>query len=523
MTTAREVEAGAPPRRSDRGGIVAATSIAVVAAVAAALSAVRLVPSPQVDDHGTYASVAERLVAGDRLYTDVWDNKDPVFYYALALGRLASPLADYAIEILWVLIACAAAWSLSRTAGLGRAWSVLVGALTPVVLTGSAYVPGMTHLPGVALTLGVVASAARRRWVVAGALTALVVLTKIILAPVAVAALLTCLWHHRSWSGALRAAVAGLVALGVGLGGLAMRDELGGWVENIRANLVYADGDLFSSRYGGPVGHLLRAFPEASTRTGLVAAVAVVAVLAVAGVSAWQGRAPRPLDGTATELRAPSLLASLAVSTLAASALVLAATATWPHHGQTLGIPAVVALVLVGASLRSSRRGPDHGGVEGGRRARGPLTRVMIMSLTAYALGGALHPAYYVQAGRRAPDSLAALQQRSPASVALESLPQVRTYARAGSNDTTGHATGLRGLGLACPRFHQYSIEPAAILDATAACLPRADALIVDDSVRPEAGAPAWNAYVARVRALVASGYDCVRTPGSQVCVRHVG
>jgi hypothetical protein len=74
-----------------------------------------------------------------------------------------------------------------------------------------------------------------------------------------------------------------------------------------------------------------------------------------------------------------------------------------------------------------------------------------------------------------------------------------------------------------CPRFHQYSIEPREVLDLTAACLPRAGAIIVDDTVRPEAGRPEWNAYVARVRALVATGYDCVRASVSQVCVRRVG
>ena len=74
--------------------------VAVVIAWAVALP--RLVPST-FGDHGTYASVAERLIAGDRLYVDVWDNKDPLFYYALALGRLVSPLADVALEILWVV------------------------------------------------------------------------------------------------------------------------------------------------------------------------------------------------------------------------------------------------------------------------------------------------------------------------------------------------------------------------------------------------------------------------------------
>src|SRR5690242_21618277 len=45
--------------------------------IAWAVALPRLVPST-FGDHGTYASVAERLIAGDRLYVDVWDNKDPL-------------------------------------------------------------------------------------------------------------------------------------------------------------------------------------------------------------------------------------------------------------------------------------------------------------------------------------------------------------------------------------------------------------------------------------------------------------
>jgi hypothetical protein len=146
-----------------------------------------------------------------------------------------------------------------------------------------------------------------------------------------------------------------------------------------------------------------------------------------------------------------------------------------------------------------------------------------VLLVAAYATAGALHPYFYLNALRGMPTSMQLLQRESPESAVLDSLPQVRTYARAGSNDTSAHAVGLADLQLVCPRFQQYSLDPAAILDETAECLPRADALIVDDTVRPETGEPAWNAYVAKVRALIATGYDCVRTPTSQVCVRRGG
>jgi hypothetical protein len=171
-------------------------------------------------------------------------------------------------------------------------------------------------------------------------------------------------------------------------------------------------------------------------------------------------------------------------------------------------VPGACALALVATRL--------SGAVTGWRPAA-------VLLVAGYATAGALHPYFSLTAARGLPSSVQLLQRDSPASAIIAEHPQVRTYARAGSNDVNAHAVGLRDVELTCPRFHQYSLESAAILDQTAQCLPGADALIVDDTVRPEANEPEWNAYVARVRALVSTGYDCVRTTGTEVCFRRTG
>lgn len=494
--------------------------VAVVIAWAVALP--RLVPST-FGDHGTYASVAERLIAGDRLYVDVWDNKDPLFYYALALGRLVSPLADVALEILWVVGAGVAVLVLALSAGADRRLSVVAGlGATPLLLTGPAYESGMTHLPGLALLLGAVACAVRSRWVGAGVLVGLLLLTKLILAPVVAGALLVIALHRRSTGGlaGLARAVAGAVALlAVGLGAMWLRGELPGWVENFRLNADYADGGLASSQYGSVVGHLLRAFPEDGRGAGTLTVATLVVVL-VAIPRSWR---PATSDGETSGPMAhpaatphpgrertigPAVLWDLVLVSLVLGLVVMSATATWPHHAQTLSVPGGFALALVAARWSHA--------VE-------PRRAAALILLTGYVAAGALHPYFVLTAARAAPTTLQQLQRESPDAVVLGSFPRVTTYARAGSNDTSAHAVGLGDLRLVCPRFHQYPIEPREVLDLTAACLPRAGAIVVDDTVRPEAGRPDWNAYVARVRALVATGYDCVRTSVSQVCVRRVG
>jgi hypothetical protein len=512
--------APAPERSPTSSGTARiATVVAVVLAWAVTLP--RLVPST-FGDHGTYVSVAERLLSGDRLYVDVWDNKDPLFYYALAIGRLVSPLADVVLEVLWVLAAGVSVLVLARAAGARRGLALVAGlGATPLLLTGPAYESGMTHLPGIALLLAAVACAVRSRWVVTGVLVGLLLLTKLILAPVVAGALLVVALHRRSTggpSGLARAVVGAVALLAVGIGAMWLRGELPGWLENFRLNADYAEGELAASQYGPVIGHLLRAFPEDGRGAGMVTVATLVVVL-LAIPRSWRPRgsdtaspvpdaAPNTAPDTPSRSISPAVLWDLVVVSLALGLVVIAATATWPHHAQTLSAPGGFAVALVATRL-SDR--VTH------------WRAVAVVLLTGYLTAGALHPYFTLTAARSVPTNLQLLQRDSPDSVVLDALPQVRTYARAGSNDATAHAVGLGHLQLVCPRFHQYSLEPAAILDLTADCLPRADALIVDDTVRPEAGEPGWNAYVARVRALVATGYDCVRTTGSQVCVRRAG
>ena len=59
----------------------------------------RLIPSMS-SDRGIFVSVAERLLAGDRLYAQVFDNKEPLFYYLVAAQRALGPVGEGLAEAL---------------------------------------------------------------------------------------------------------------------------------------------------------------------------------------------------------------------------------------------------------------------------------------------------------------------------------------------------------------------------------------------------------------------------------------
>ena len=68
----------------------------------------RIVPNHDAD-RGTFVSVAARLLYGDTLYSGVWDNKEPLFYYFVAGQRTLGTWAEVTAEVIILAIAVAAA------------------------------------------------------------------------------------------------------------------------------------------------------------------------------------------------------------------------------------------------------------------------------------------------------------------------------------------------------------------------------------------------------------------------------
>lgn len=162
--------------------------------VAATALWILLFPSlvPSVDtDYGIFASVADRLLAGDILYKQVFDNKEPFVYYFVAVQREIGPVGPLIAEILWLLLAVIAAYFLASRLADKRAAMVTGFIAVPIILTGAFYVPGYTHLPGTSLCLAAYALALRGRLTLAGLATGILLFTKLIMAPVA-GALVAC-------------------------------------------------------------------------------------------------------------------------------------------------------------------------------------------------------------------------------------------------------------------------------------------------------------------------------------------
>lgn len=459
-----------------------------VGALGAGLAVVRSVPDQTVDA-GVFASVAERLIAGDTLYSEVWDNKDPFFYYLWMISRLASPLGPVFVELIWLAIVAVAVASLARGFGVARASiPFLVGAAL-VITTGSSYVAGLTHLPGTALCLVALAVAHRQRPIAAGVVLGLLTGIKLIMAPIGV--LLVALILFKGPHAAIRRVVAAWLGTGLALVvAVAVRGELGPYVASLMANVGYSQGTLVSSgTLPGALQHLRLVFD-----TGAALAAPAMALTALAFL------ASAPLTPTSRRLW------WAASASFGSGFAVIALTGMRDHHAQVL-VPAYLLVLLVGVAQWASPH-PRPGNA------------VAILG-AAFLLAGSVYPGTYVTELRAMPARLAAFRAVSPQAADLARLTTTPgSYARLGQSDLKGHAAGLAAWRLACPRFHQYPFDAAADLERVLSCAQGVDVIIVESNIEPSPGSPsAWAPFSVGAQAMLEKGFDCRTMSSGVVCL----
>ena len=224
-------------------------------------------------DQGVFLSIAARMLDGDRLYADVIDNKDPLFFYAHAgalwIGGWKGPAA---LDALWL----GASGSLvhAPAARARRAGPAVVAGflLYPLALTASWYEPGLTMLGGLALAPLVGWLWLRGNFAFAGAILAVVVLFKITVGLVAVAPVAALLLIGAPDGPRLRhvarAALGFAGTISVAVAFLAIRGELVRYVEVLPFNVRYPDAARRAQGGTGGLGSHLAVIREFFLQSG---------------------------------------------------------------------------------------------------------------------------------------------------------------------------------------------------------------------------------------------------------------
>jgi hypothetical protein len=445
-------------------------------------------------DRGIFVSVAERLLAGDRVYKDVLDNKEPLFYYFVASQRRAGAYGEIVGELLVLFVASFSVYKLSLHA-LGQNLSIATGfILAPFILTGQHYYPGYTELPGAALALLIIWSAAEQRWLLSGIWMGILIFAKILFIPLGVVSL-AFFFFQRPAPGSMLRIMAGVsIASIVILSILAERGELGSFIENITLNVGYANNSVLipaSTLRDRVYLHLARVLDP-----GCIASYAAILVISLAGET-------KRLNDNAVFRSLSRLAFALALTSL----MVLAATGLWDQHVQIVFVPAVISVVVLVGLLRQWLPADND------------LAITMLAVIPSFALAGAPFNYEYVRRVREIGSNVALLDSLPPEAKYMREASRPTTYARLGENDDGAHAAGLRDWKLVCRKFHQYAFDDPAIFDEIEQCIPRANVVIVADSFRKYAGEGSpWDNFVDAANRIIDRQYECQVAPGLRVC-----
>jgi hypothetical protein len=480
-------------------------------AVGLVVFGLRLIPLPE-GDRAICEAVADGLRAGQRLYAEVYDNKDPLFFYAVALQRLTGPWGGGIFELGSLALGgwCLAQlhrWLVSQR-NPRREW--LVGLLGALLLSGGFWGPGQPQLPASALTLLSLLLLCQGRCFAGGWAAGAVAGFKLICLPLPLAFALSWGTARSFWrfSGGL------FLALLAGAATLAARGEMTAYGEALAKNVLYSQGLLVQP--GSPL-EVLASHGRTlffSGKNNLLMLVALVTAAAIC-LQAIRAAAPRRQQ-----------LARAGLMMLLTGALITLITGLWAGHLQLLYPGQCLALLLVVSQW--------HPQPSWQRALRLPS----LLLLTAFLSGTLdLSPTYWLKPGQ-IQAKLERIQQQSGEVLAIASTyPKgIESFARLGGN---GGAipVGWRGSSqLACPEFHQYGFYSQSRLSAILDCTSQAPVVLVSTSFSAWEGVPTWlpreaqgerisarwNDFVEAGEALLAQRFHCqMSSDGTRLCVNR--
>jgi hypothetical protein len=476
----------------------------------------RLIPSP-TSDRAVFVSVAEYLLSGNRLYIDVYDNKDPLFYYAVSMQRLLGSAAEYMFEFLMLTIATVSAYYISciiECTGTIRKRILLIA--VPLLVTGAFWIPGYNHLPATALSLLACFLFLRKKMLLTGGCIGLVAFTKLIAFPLPAVFCLAyevILWDKKVSSVNFKRIVIGfLSASTIIIIILLARHELLGYLQTQRNNFFYSQGLLIdnSSLANSFASHLRTMF--LNSRRALLLLLSLIASMIF-------------LAYIATQLRVERKTKAFVISTLTTciiSIIILGLTGIWDHHMSLMYFSQTLILICIAISLNSKKNFANS------------LFGIAIV-VSAILLSGTspiTNWSHYVELPTHIIPKIVSLTQPSPETKAFRAIyPNGTEFARLGQNShVIPH--GLANDKLICPDFQQYYFYSPERLKHILNCVKTASTLVVDSSFARFSKAPDWwprdsqkqimiknwNDFVTAGESIIQAQYSCKILDNIRIC-----
>jgi len=473
----------------------------------------RLIPDLSLD-RAVFVSVAEYLLSGNRLYIDIYDNKDPLFFYAVSMQRLLGSVGEYLFELVMVIIAAVSAYDISRIVeGTGVMRKRLLLIAVPLLVTGQFWAPGYTHLPAIALSLLASSLFLRKKMLFAGGCIGLVAFTKVIMFPLPAAFCLTyefILWDKKVSRKHFNRIVIGFTsASAIMIIILLSRHELLGYLQAQQNNFFYANSVLVdNSSFGNSFASRLRTMFLGS-KEQLLLLFAVIASIGFSGYMATQSRVEKKIKAF--------LISTLA--TYIISIIVLGLTGIWNHHLQLIYFSQTLMLIYIAISLNSKKNFADS-------------SFGIAIVVLAILLSGTLNLRDYVASSNQIMTKISYLTQESPETKAFRATyPNGAGFARLGQNSNV-IPHGAANDKLLCSEFQQYYFYSPERLKNILDCAKTVPTLVVDGSFslydKPPDWWPResqkqimmenWNDFVTVGESMIKTQYSCKKLGNIRIC-----
>ena len=449
-----------------------------------------------VADYGFFTGMAERLRAGDTLYIQVWDNKDPLVFYSLAIARFFGPngvIGAWLLELAWIVLAASAIYVVARFQGLTRVMSSYLGfGLAPLILLGAAYFMGSTHLPAIALLLAAIALLYSRHPLTAGCLLGVLLFFKLVMLPMAIVVLGVAILALRRRGDAKWILVGFAAVVAVMSVILSIRGEFTGFIGTQIDNVLYSQSPIVSAEQTGIVERLKRYL--------VILVNPQIAAIQFTTLAVLLFTRPRSLR----RVEARQALWWITVAAFVMAAVTIAITGKWFHHAQVFEVSSALALILAVQHLSKTRH------------VRAWIAAAVAAFLT-YPLAGLPQPQIYA-------DAITQLPTRWVQATTVDTMTRILREQPAGSvsfiGETVPQSSGLDEWSIACRHIAQRPFNPSEVFDETLECLPTSEVIVISKDITTTSAFPEYDEFLAGVRSLLAEQYTCEPVETLTICRR---
>ena len=433
-------------------------------------------PTSTNPDRGIFESVSFRLLAQDRLYEDVWDNKDPLFYYLNALTLKISPVADLFLEIGFFFLLSLIIFQINRNYTKSKTKNFLVSfIISPLILIQINYFPGYTHLPGEVLFLGIILFILKGQENFAGILLGILLFTKITLFPIALL-MLIFLGFKKIIKVKITIKFFTLTSAIVVLT-MIFRQEFIPYANSLYLNYFYTLNT--PSRFE-------TFFSLFNIKIDVISILTLVFIIYL----------------NFTKFKVTNRKELLIMNSLMIATLFVAFFASkHPHHLQILTPTILITTLLFFHLIQNNKK----------------IFRFLVTIILIYLVS--ISNLYRVKDNWNNLKLFYKIDiEKSFGELALLDIASTGTYARLGQNDDNAHAKGLQNWKLACPRFHQYPFEDVFIFKQTLDCIDEAEFLIISPQFKEYSQTSVWNEFVKLAMIEVGQKFNCKTLLNNQVC-----